>query len=791
MLVKQHHQIRKQLTALLCVCMLLLLTGCGQRAAGERETDTGASSAGGEPALNEVQKGIAFSVSEAGQRGLDREITASLPGLMQAEAVQVEASFRELLDVSGAIREDAAAVYRAWFSAMRANGVSTILLTVTGGCWGASYDVTDPNAYPYPDSDMDTSYGAFLQIYQRGFASLAAAFPEVSFFQAGNALNRNENAHPVDDAGRGNTFVIKEKAALAVDLAYAARSGVRSVRADASVVMAGISAADGYSSAVRYLEELYAYLSSGRSPYGVVAPQDCFDMLAWEPEICWYDFDAEGFLNGNTALYEVMVRNGGADTRVVLSGFRFSDYGSRNYDQQQAAWLECAWRIIRENMPYVGAFFPVPLLEAGSGEEEEIYSGAFRVFGTASFGAKEKARALCSIYEGECGQLDQYIGENQVYIDRPGLEEANNGIGFAIKGAEERGLNISRIMDLLEAMNVECMRNWMNLRTLLLSPTQLNDTEVALQKQWIAQLNRRGVHKIIGMSQNAFWPEETDISDPSAVPYRDLEDGSLYLRFLEQDEQSWFTLASAFPEITYWEVGNETNSNSFLHPLDYTLNASKTFTLEEKALITADMCYTAAQAIRRANPDAVIIFPAMAPVNGFESMAAFLDRVYEGIEAGECIGGTDPDDYFDAMAWHCYYFSETFTPENWLEGNNSVYQVMAAHGDGEKKVFLTEFGFSDGGDAEKDALQASYFKEIYRLAQESMPYLDSLYPFRMVEDETAAEWGGSIEIYYGLFRVFDAEHFGAKEKARAICEIYGGDVSRLDQYNGGMSVYPR
>ena len=260
---------------------------------------------------------------------------------------------------------------------------------------------------------------------------------------------------------------------------------------------------------------------------------------------------------------------------------------------------------------------------------------------------------------------------------------------------------------------------------------------------------------------------------------------------MEQYEQSWFTLASAFPEITYWEVGNETNSNSFLHPLDYTRNASKTFTLEEKALITADMCYTAAQAIRRANPDAVIIFPAMAPVNGFESMAAFLDRVYEGIEAGECIGGTDPDDYFDAMAWHCYYFSEPFTPENWLEGNNSVYQVMAAHGDGDKKVFLTEFGFSDGGDAEKDALQASYFKEIYRLAQESMPYLDSLYPFRMVEDETAAEWGGSIEIYYGLFRVFDAEHFGAKEKARAICEIYGGDISLLDQYNGGMSVYPR
>ena len=70
-----------------------------------------------------------------------------------------------------------------------------------------------------------------------------------------------------------------------------------------------------------------------------------------------------------------------------------------------------------------------------------------------------------------------------------------------------------------------------------------------------------------------------------------------------------------------------------------------------------------------------------------------------------------------------------------------------------------------------------------------MPYLDSLYPFRVVEDSTAAEWGGTIEIYYGMFRVFDKEHFGAKEKAKAICEIYGGDLGKLDQFLGKNSVY--
>ena len=413
----------------------------------------------------------------------------------------------------------------------------------------------------------------------------------------------------------------------------------------------------------------------------------------------------------------------------------------------------------------------------------------FRAIGGNSFRMREKTGARI-LYVGNGGQIKMYIKDNTVHQGRQAGDE-RNGICFSMKGAEERGMNMEKIMDLLEVMNVRSMRNWMNIRTLLASPTTLNEKEVALQKQWIARLKQHGINKIVGMSQSNFWPETTEIDDPLAVPRRDLGEGSLYMRFLEQYGQAWVTLVSTFPEIGYWEVGNETNSNSFLHPLDYSQNSSSTFTMEEKALITADMAYTAAKAVHGVDPNAVVIFPAIAPINGFQSMADFLEKVYEVIEAGRCIGGTDPDAYFDAVAWHCYYFCSSFTPENWLEGNNSVYRVMADHGDGDKKVFLTEFGFSDAGELEKDRAHAEYYKEIYRLAREEMPYLDSLYPFRTIEDETAAEWGGTIEIYYGLFRVFDTEHFGAKEKAKAICEIYGGDLSELDRYIGGNSVYPR
>lgn len=68
-------------------------------------------------------------------------------------------------------------------------------------------------------------------------------------------------------------------------------------------------------------------------------------------------------------------------------------------------------------------------------------------------------------------------------------------------------------------------------------------------------------------------------------------------------------------------------------------------------------------------------------------------------------------------------------------------------------------------------------------------YVDSVYPFRLIEDETAASWGGTIEIYYGMFRVFGISNFGAKEKAKAVCECYGGNVSKLDRYIGNYSVY--
>ena len=139
---------RKRAAALFCAC-LLLFCGCrGQTPDPEQSAPGSGSVSAEEPVTPDrsLQRGVSFSVSDAVQRGLSPDTTASLLGMMQVQTVQVEVFFRELLDLSGAIREDVAQTYQTWFAAIREYGVTDILLTVTGGCWGNGYDVADPTA---------------------------------------------------------------------------------------------------------------------------------------------------------------------------------------------------------------------------------------------------------------------------------------------------------------------------------------------------------------------------------------------------------------------------------------------------------------------------------------------------------------------------------------------------------------------------------------------------------------------------------------------------------------------
>ena len=400
----------------------------------------------------------------------------------------------------------------------------------------------------------------------------------------------------------------------------------------------------------------------------------------------------------------------------------------------------------------------------------------------------------------EITEVTESTGEDTAYdpsLDQWAIEpkwenNAFNGLCFAMTGARSRGLDMDALIDLVGEMNVEAQRHWIHATSVLSDPSTPKEAQVTRHKEWIAKLREQGVTKIVGMSHYWFLPESINVDGMdknlarSATPYRDTDEGSVYMQFLEMYEESWFTLASTFPEIEFWEVGNETNHDLYLHPLTYESRKIK-FTQEEKAEILTDMLFYASRGIHRANPDAIVILPGLAPVTGFECMADFMELIYRNIESGHYgNGSTDTNSYFQAAAWHGYVLREKFNIDKWIAGNDLCYNVMKTHGDGDKKVFLTEFGFSDDGTKATDAEQAEFFRQIYERISK-LSYVDSIYPFRLVEDTDNSD---TVEVYYGMFKVFSETEFGVKEKGKAICELYGGTLSALDKYIGDHTVYP-
>lgn len=227
-------------------------------------------------------------------------------------------------------------------------------------------------------------------------------------------------------------------------------------------------------------------------------------------------------------------------------------------------------------------------------------------------------------------------------------------------------------------------------------------------------------------------------------------------------------LAKEFPEVKYWELGNEWNHTGALNPIGW--NDAGTgrdpFTLKEKADISTDLIQITMKAVRSTGSNACMLLPSLAPSDGMDgiAMTQYLEYIYENIESGEW-GSNDPRDFFDALNWHPYQVSD---PDlEWVSNNNRIYNIAIEHGDGGIKTFLTEYGFPDGGNARADAEQAEWMVHAYKLIQEYMPYVESMHYYRMFTDTSR---GADL---YGLLNQPE-DGFGPKNKGLRYQEMTGG-----------------
>ena len=288
---------------------------------------------------------------------------------------------------------------------------------------------------------------------------------------------------------------------------------------------------------------------------------------------------------------------------------------------------------------------------------------------------------------------------------------------------------------LIKNLGCKSVRNWMHCNWLMDDPNTFNEKNLKLAHEIVDDLMEQGF-QIIGMNHSNF--HASGYANSSATvskPSRDLSEGSYYLKWLNDYETTWYNIAKEFPEIMYWEIDNESNSDTFFSRLE-----GGTFTLKQKADIYTDMLYFASRGIHRANPEANTVMGGLV----IGTAETFLQYIYDNI-AKDDSWSQYPDDYFQIAAWHPYMTA--FTPEKFKKTNEDIYNVIKTNEGKDKKVFITEFGFSEAN-ATRNMIN-TYLPQVYSIFEE-LPFIEATHYFRMY-DCLDSTWGSNAEKTFGLF----------------------------------------
>jgi hypothetical protein len=198
-------------------------------------------------------------------------------------------------------------------------------------------------------------------------------------------------------------------------------------------------------------------------------------------------------------------------------------------------------------------------------------------------------------------------------------------------------------------------------------------------------------------------------------------------------------------DVHHWEIWNEPNHHDFWSPR---ADVAKYTALLKEA-------YTAAKAV---DPSAVIITggTAPAPSNGTDTdPRSFLRGIYDN-------GGKG---FFDAVGHHPYTFPDLPDRDPTINGGDpnwsswfimassspSLRSIMVSQGDGNKKIWATEFGFpsSGGSAAVTEDQQAAYTARGLQLFS-SYPWAGPLFLYKFHDDCTNPD---SYDCGHGLTRV--------------------------------------
>lgn len=125
-------------------------------------------------------------------------------------------------------------------------------------------------------------------------------------------------------------------------------------------------------------------------------------------------------------------------------------------------------------------------------------------------------------------------------------------------------------------------------------------------------------------------------------------------------------------QIAHWEIWNEPNLPLFFGFAD------------KKSERYAELLQVAYPAIKAIQPQSTVLVAGLSRLNGVDSPPGFLQQLYDAGIKG----------FFDAAAAHPYVTPGGLAadPVNGWSDVGRMHQVMVAHGDSNKKIWLTEIG---------------------------------------------------------------------------------------------------
>ena len=401
----------------------------------------------------------------------------------------------------------------------------------------------------------------------------------------------------------------------------------------------------------------------------------------------------------------------------------------------------------------------------------------------------------CAFIEGLFNKTpeDPYanITKDYIYgIDEPILETISNSLA-KVNGKYRHtvsGFDMEITADIIGMLGVKSIRFRIP-TSFMTTAGQYDEEAYEYLKNAYQLLKDAGVELFIGLMD--YFPSDTGFVPDSNRSVPTLDD-EYYDDWMNSVTDLYYETAKLFPEITIWEMGNEMNSDNFFHPNGYIKNSGSIgnglaggFSYEDKVTIYTDYRYYAAKGIHKANPDnkAFTSGFAFTTPGSFVSIEYYIRDVYDTIKGGlapsnvpENQRSTNPRDYFDGFCWHPYVPSGKGIDENWLIGNNKIYQAIIDNGDEGLPVAFTEFGFHDDGDPELEEVQIQYMAQAYEYMINDMPYVISCSAFRLYQCQNAVSWGGEYQNFWGYYSEFTSESNGFDPRAKAIAlqKLYGG-----------------